>query len=66
MERFWTLIVNFFVGNQESYSLKEGTLILVLAILLIALTISFVVAKRNHLYGGKNYDEPMSESKQPH
>ncbi len=63
MERFWISLVDFFSWNNESYSLKEGTLILVLAILIIALTISFVVAKRNHLYGGmKHYDEAMNES----
>ena len=65
MEQIWTFLVNFFVRNQESLSLKEGTLIIVLISLLVALTISFIVAKKNHLYGSNNrYDEPMSESKQ--
>jgi hypothetical protein len=50
MQKIYAFLVNFFVGRQETGNLNEIALIVVLAILIIALCISILLARKNHLY----------------
>lgn len=54
--------MTLFLGNNETYNLNKGALIIVLLGLFIALIISFIVAKKNHLYGKSNRLDDMSET----
>jgi hypothetical protein len=54
-------VVRFFTGDQETYNLNEGVLITVLVSLIIALVISFFLAKKNHLYTEQNSLDDIGE-----
>ena len=61
MEAILVFIVKLFSGNKETYDLNEGALIIVLVGLLIALLISFLLAKKNHLYSNRKSLEDLGE-----
>ena len=65
MEGILAFFVNFLFSNQETYNLNEGVLIIVLISLLIALTISIIVAKKNNLFSKSiGYEDPLGETDQ--
>ncbi|MBP1755645.1 MAG: hypothetical protein H6Q59_2043 [Firmicutes bacterium] len=61
MDGIWIFIVSLFSGSKETYNLNEGVLVTVLIGLLVALSISFAVAKKNHLYSKPNGLDDVSE-----
>lgn len=62
MKGIIVFLVKFFTGNKESYNLNVGVLISVLLCLSIALIISFILAKKNHLYGKSSGLDDIIES----
>lgn len=57
MQKIYVFLVNFFNGSQETGNLDLVALIVVLAILIVALCISIIVAKKNHLYSRRRQKE---------
>lgn len=50
MERVWTVLVKIFTSETDNQGINESVLFIVVAGLLIALSISIVVARKNNLY----------------
>lgn len=61
MEGIWIFLMTLFSGSKETYNLNAGVLITVLIGLLVALSISFAVAKKNHLYSKSKGLDDISE-----
>ncbi len=50
MQRIYAFLTEFFMSGQETGNLNETALIAVLVVLLLALCISILLARKNHLY----------------
>jgi Mn2+/Fe2+ NRAMP family transporter len=62
MKRLWTVLVKILTSDTDNYEINESVFIIVLLTLLIALLISFMVAKKNNLYHKPvSKETPMNE-----
>lgn len=57
MQKIYAFIVSFFVGRPETGNMNIAAFIIVVTALLIALTISIILAKKNHLYSRRGQKE---------
>lgn len=50
MNKVLSFLVDFFIGNQDPYSINEVLLFSVVAVMLIAFAICVLITKKNNLY----------------
>lgn len=57
MQKIYAYIVSFFVGRPETVNMNTTAFVIVVTALLIALSISIILAKKNHLYSRRGQKE---------